>query len=173
MSSVSFAADYSHGVQYSPTTVISSAKYNADNLEEIRKEGVGMSIFLVVCSPSHTSSSPTAFIRLQWVDFTNVVRYRVIPLSYFIKMLRSPRPSIAIAKVAFGLVSLSIAPAFSAMGEYLLIPDLSSLKISSYDEGHATVLGWFEEKAPVLGPDGESSVKVDLCPRTMLQRVVE
>ena len=36
-------------------------------------------------------------------------------------------------------------------------------------------MGWFEEKEPIAGRvgDGGSSVEVDLCPRTILKRVVE
>lgn len=88
-------------------------------------------------------------------------------------MLENPRPSVAIAKVALGLVYLITAPGFSPIGEYLYTPDLSSFRICPYAPGQATVMGWFEEKAPITGPDGGQSVQVDLCPRGILRRVVE
>lgn len=114
-----------------------------------------------------------AFVRLTWVDFTGVVRFRVIPLAYFLKMLQSPRPGVAIAEAAMGLVYLHLADGFNPMGEYLYVLDLSTLRLCPYEEGHASVLGWFQEKAPVLGADGNLTVAVDLCPRSTLQRVVE
>jgi glutamine synthetase len=113
------------------------------------------------------------YIRLQWVDLVNNIRYRVIPLSHFSKILDSPRPSISIAKCVFGLVFISTAPGFSALGEYLYVPDMNTLKLCPYADGHASVMGWFEEKVPVKGPDGNLSVTVPLCPRTTLKRIVE
>ncbi|SJL03811.1 uncharacterized protein ARMOST_07168 [Armillaria ostoyae] len=145
------STDYSHGVQYSPATLAPTLVIKTDDLEEL---GI-------------------TFVRLTWVDLTGVVRFRVIPRAYFLKMLQSPRPSVAIAKVTMGLVYLHTADEFNAIGEYLYIPDLSTLRLCPYEEGHASVLGWFQEKSPVLGADGNLTVAVDLCPRSVLQRVVE
>ncbi|KAK0467062.1 uncharacterized protein EV420DRAFT_1474454 [Desarmillaria tabescens] len=145
------STDYSHGVQYSPATLAPTKIIKTDELE-----GLGIT-----------------FIRLTWVDLTSVVRFRVIPLAHFFKMLQSPRPSVAIAKVTMGLVYLHTADEFSAIGEYLYVPDLSTLRLCPYEEGHASVLGWFQKKAPVLGADGNLTVAVDLCPRSVLQRVVK
>ncbi|KAK0238917.1 hypothetical protein EDD85DRAFT_828447 [Armillaria nabsnona] len=145
------STDYSHGVQYSPATLAPTLVIKTDDLEEL---GI-------------------TFVRLTWVDLTGVIRFRVIPRAYFLKMLQSPRPSVAIAKVTMGLVYLHTADEFNAIGEYLYVPDLSTLRLCPYEEGHASVLGWFQEKAPVLGADGNLTVAVDLCPRSVLQRVVE
>jgi glutamine synthetase len=106
------------------------------------------------------------YIRLQWVDLINNVRYRVIDLSYFNKLLASARPGISLTKASLGLVFLTLAPGFSAAGEYVYAPDLSTLRRCPYAPGHASVMGWFQEKN---GP----SMEVDLCPRTILRRVVE
>lgn len=59
------------------------------------------------------------------------------------------------------------------MGDYLYALDLSSIRICSYARGHASVMGWFEEKVPVTGQEGHRSIEVDLCPRTILRRLVE
>ena len=40
-------------------------------------------------------------------------------------------------------------------------------------KGHVAVLGYFEEKTPYPGPNGELTVNVPLCPRTLLKRVVQ
>ena len=72
--------------------------------------------------------------------------------------------------VALGIVGLQLAPGFGATGEFLYVPDLASWRVcGAYAPGHATVMGWFEEKTP--GPTG--AVAVPICPRTMLARLVK
>lgn len=104
---------------------------------------------------------------------TSIVRLRVLPISYFEKLLKSSRPGIGVPKVTGGFVYLFAAEGYGSVGEYLLVPDLSSLKITPYAPGHASVMGWFEEKDPFVGPDGQLSVKVPMCPRSTLRDVVE
>lgn len=116
---------------------------------------------------------PAEYIRLQWVDLINNVRCRVLPMSYFIKLLQSPRPGVGVVKISLGLVYLMSAPAFSPVGEYLYVPDMTSMKRCPYAPDEASVMGWFQEKAPVIRADLQLTVEVDLCPRTILKRVVE
>ncbi|KAK0501326.1 hypothetical protein EDD18DRAFT_1347415 [Armillaria luteobubalina] len=66
-----------------------------------------------------------------------------------------------------------IADEFNAIGEYPYAPDLSTLRLCPYEEGHTSVSGCFQEKAPVLDADGNLTVAVNFCPRSTLQRVVE
>ena len=61
-----------------------------------------------------------------------------------------------------------LAPGFGPVGEDLYVPDLSSWRVCTYAPGHASVMGWFQEKIP--GPSGE--LAVPLCPRTLLHRLV-
>ncbi|KAF8954897.1 hypothetical protein BDZ97DRAFT_1862383 [Flammula alnicola] len=112
-------------------------------------------------------------VRIQWVDLINNIRYRVVPLPYFEKLLKTSRPGTSLAKVSLGLVLITVVEGFNPVGEYLYAIDLSSLRICPYAPGHASVMGWFEEKNPVAGIDGHRAVEVDLCPRTILRRVVE
>lgn len=105
-------------------------------------------------------------IRIQWVDFLNTVRFRVIPLSRFRKLLSSDsRGGITLTKAAFFL-SQGDAPTegFSATGEWLYVPDLSSLRVCGYAKGYASVLGYFEEKS------GQTS---ELCPRSLLRGITK
>lgn len=60
-----------------------------------------------------------------------------------------------------------------ATGDYLYALDLSSIRKCPYAPGHASIMGWFEEKVPVAGQEGHRSIEVDLCPRTILRRLVE
>jgi hypothetical protein len=66
-----------------------------------------------------------------------------------------------------------MAPGFSGTGEYLYTPDLSSTRLCGYAPGHASIMGWFEEKLPAQGNLGrEGALNVPICPRTLLWDVV-
>jgi len=65
------------------------------------------------------------------------------------------------------------APGFLPIGEYLYVPDMASMKLCPYAPGEASVMGWFQEKAPVQRADLQLTVEVDLCSRGILRRVVE
>ena len=123
-------------------------------------------------------------MRLTWVDFVNFVRYRVIPIKHFKKLIAesssrtgdfkvNPNGGIMLTKALFGLVYITMAPGFGAAGEYLYVPDLKSLRVLPFAPGHASVMGWFEEKEAVKGPDGQDTFKTPFCPRALLQRIVE
>ncbi|KAJ6567122.1 glutamine synthetase/guanido kinase [Mycena capillaripes] len=138
----------------------------------------------VIYSPSVNNTRPPMdipalkalgirFVRFQFVDLTNNVRYRVIPITYFEKILVSGRPSISILTACLGAVFLTLADGFAPDSEYLYVPDMSSVRILPYKPGHASVLGWFEEKTPIVGIGGELSSEVDLCPRRILRETVE
>lgn len=145
------SSDFSYAVPYSPSTV---PNYPGLTIKQLHDYGI-------------------RFIRFQFADPTNQVRYRVLPISYFEKILESPRPGITILKGILGVVFLQLAEGFTSSGEYLLVPDLSTLRTLPYKPGHASVLGCFEEKVPILGPDRVLSTKAEFCPRTVLQKVVE
>ncbi|PCH36913.1 glutamine synthetase/guanido kinase [Wolfiporia cocos MD-104 SS10] len=110
------------------------------------------------------------YVRVQWVDLTNTVRFRVLSTAYFSRLLASPRPSIGLAHVTLGLVGAMIVPGFGVAGEHLYVVDLSSFRVCPYAPGHAMVMGWFEEKVP--SPRTGSLVS-ELCPRALLKRIVE
>ena len=113
------------------------------------------------------------YIRFQWVDYTNITRNRILPLAAFSELLGAPRPGVAIAKAVFGLVGVSLAPGFSGTGEYLYTPDLSSIRLCGYAPGHASLMGWFEEKLPIQNQVGKGALEVPLCPRGLLRGIVK
>ncbi|VDC04473.1 unnamed protein product [Peniophora sp. CBMAI 1063] len=118
---------------------------------------------------SALAASGVRFVRLTWVDLTNMVRCRMIPIGAFQALLASRRPGVGITMASMGLIGAGCAPGFNGTGEYLYVPDVSSLRKCGYAPGHASLLGWFEPKLPKAGESRE----VDLCPRTQLRRVVE
>ena len=57
--------------------------------------------------------APIDFVRIQWVDLINNIRYRVVSKAYFEKLLySSARPGVSITKCALGLIFLSLADGF-------------------------------------------------------------
>ena len=113
------------------------------------------------------------YIRFQWVDYTNITRNRIIPVSAFMELLGASRPGVGITKAVFGLIGVSLAPGFSGTGEYLYTPDLTSLRRCGYAPGHASLMGWFEEKSPVQTQEGKDTLEVPLCPRGLLKGIVK
>lgn len=123
----------------------------------------------LVYSESVLADHNIRFIRIYWSDLINNIRVRVVSTSYFKKLLQSSRPGISVAKITFGLVYLCPAPGFSGTGEYLYAVDLSTFTLNPFAPGHASVMGFFQEKTPVP----EYGLSAPLCPRTLLNRVVE
>ena len=111
------------------------------------------------------------YVRIQWVDLPNQVRCRLVPVSYFLKLLDSERPGVTLAKAALGMVVLQTIPGFSAVGEYIYVIDLSSFRPCSYASGHAVCFGYFQEQVSVPRPSGPS-FEVPFCPRTVLSRLM-
>ena len=109
------------------------------------------------------------YVRITWVDLINNIRYRVLSLSYFKRLLESDRPGVSVPSVVFGLITLQLADGFAPIGEYLYVPDINTLRICPYAEGHASIYGWFQEKVPA--PNG--GLEVELCPRALLKKVLQ
>lgn len=105
------------------------------------------------------------FIRLQFVDSTNIVRYRVFPIKSFRAIQAKEKPRISIAKAVLGVAFLRIANGFSASGEYYLVPDFTTLRPLPYKPGHASCIGDFQEKRA-------DSPDVNACPRTLLKTAI-
>ncbi|KAF8265801.1 glutamine synthetase/guanido kinase [Lactarius quietus] len=112
------------------------------------------------------------YIRLQWVDYTNITRNRIIPFAAFSELLGASRPGVALATPVLGIVGGHMAPGFSSTGEYLYTVDLSSLRLCGYAPGHASLMGWFEEKSPIQKQVGKDAFGVPLCPRGLLRGIV-
>ncbi|KAI9444211.1 glutamine synthetase/guanido kinase [Lactarius indigo] len=126
----------------------------------------------VVCVLRKLDELGIRYIRFQWVDYTGIARNRIIPLPAFSELLGASRPGVGIARAAFGIAGSSMAPGFSATGECLYIPDLSSIRLCGYAPGHASLMGWFEEKLPIQKQVGKDALEVPLCSRGLLRSIV-
>jgi hypothetical protein len=63
-------------------------------------------------SIEHLSAKGIKHVRIQWVDLVNNIRYRVIPLLYFEKLLKTSRPGTSLTKASFGLVFITLVEGF-------------------------------------------------------------
>ena len=66
------------------------------------------------------------FLRLQWLDYTNTLRLRILPIKQALRMFSEGRFT-GIVQAVFGLLQTdAICPGFSATDEYTLYPQFSS-----------------------------------------------
>ncbi|KAF7313130.1 1,2-dihydroxy-3-keto-5-methylthiopentene dioxygenase [Mycena kentingensis (nom. inval.)] len=145
--------DLTHGITYTPQSVAKS-KNSAPNIR-------------ILDNPA------TKYVRIYWVDLVNIRRCRIVTIAHFKQLLKSNRPGVNIATVALGLVYLNVAPGFAPIGEYLYAIDLATLKPCPWAAGHLSVFNRFESKPGLPNVEETPSVEVDLCPRTLLQRITE
>jgi glutamine synthetase len=149
------SSEVAFGVQYLPASVQLPTLGQGNVLDKLGSAGI-------------------RYIRFQWVDYTNITRYRVIPLIAFRRLLSAQRPGIGLTNAVLGIIGPSIAPGFSSTGEFLYTPDLSSTRLCGYAPGHASLMGWFEEKMPTQENGGkENALKSPLCPRGLLRGIVK
>ena len=64
------------------------------------------------------------FLRLQWLDYTNTLRLRVLPIKQALRMFREDR-FIGIVEAVFGLLQTDFMSSGSATGTY--IPEVENL----------------------------------------------
>ncbi|KDN45690.1 hypothetical protein RSAG8_04774, partial [Rhizoctonia solani AG-8 WAC10335] len=135
-------------------------------------------------SISFIKSQGIKFIRLAWVDYVNMIRYRAIPIEHFTfisgnTFISGPETSSSqrIAESGPGLVRVGLSlgiqdsmPAGSLVsGDFDLRADFSSMWKAPFSPGHAYMMGRFFEKAHYAGGSGES----EICPRTILHRIIQ
>jgi hypothetical protein len=82
-----------HGVRYEPVDLPGEGKQAGISIENLRAKGI-------------------KYIRIQWVDLINNIRYRVLPLAYFEKLLKTSRPGTSLTKAALGIVVVTLAEGF-------------------------------------------------------------
>ena len=110
------------------------------------------------------------YIRVQWVDLTNTVRTRILSIEYFLQICTSTaRPGLCVAYAGLGMIGLRLNELSTGTGEYFYVFDLNSFRLCTFEQGEGLVFGHFQHKVPKPGQD----LAVDICPRTVLRRIVE
>ena len=103
------------------------------------------------------------FLRLQWVDYTALLRVRILPIKQALKLCREKK-YVGITKAVLGLLQVDeTVPGFGSTGEYNLCPQYSSLRQGNR-KNTSTLQCEFQEHG------GE---QVTICPRTILRKQVE
>ena len=103
------------------------------------------------------------FLRLQWVDYSSILRVRILPIKQALKLCRG-NEYVGVARAVLGALPIDvIAPGFGPTGKYNICPQYPSLRRGTR-ENTATLQCEFRES------NGE---EVPICPRTVLRKQVE
>lgn len=73
------------GVVYSPESI---QEYKAPSVQTLKKNGV-------------------KYIRVTWLDYSSTIRYHVVPVNHFERMLKSARPGITLPRTVLSTVGQS------------------------------------------------------------------
>ncbi|CAE6355705.1 unnamed protein product, partial [Rhizoctonia solani] len=179
---------YNLGIKYIElnSSITSDATTPSDRIStaETRQLGWIPANLDLKSSISFLGSQGVKFVRLTWVDYVNLIRYRVIPVAHFASasgdnFMLSLEASSAyrIAESGPGVVRLGLSlgvqdsmPAGSIIsGDMDLKADFSSTWNAPFAPGHAYMMGRFFEKAHYQGGSGES----EICPRTILHKITQ
>ena len=123
--------------------------------------------FSKLSSVSRYDDSPR-YVRLTWVDLANNTRCRTLSAAHFENLVATGRPGIRVPKAVFGLINFRITEGFSAVGSWLFVADMDSMRTFPGGDRVATVFGWFQHIEPSPGRD----IASPLCPRSILHRVL-
>ncbi|CAE6505401.1 unnamed protein product [Rhizoctonia solani] len=135
-------------------------------------------------SISFIKSQGIKFIRLAWVDYVNMIRYRVVPIDHFTSIsgskfisgletsssqrIAESGPSVVRVGLSLGIQD-SMPAGSSVSGDFDLRADFSSMWRAPFAPNHAYMMGRFFEKPHYQGGGGQS----EICPRTILHRIVQ
>ncbi|KAL0937496.1 glutamine synthetase [Colletotrichum truncatum] len=109
----------------------------------------------------------TSFIRLQWIDYSGVLRVRFVPVARCLEIARGNEQYL-IPQVSM-IIPISTAPRCFPTGNHLetweLRPDWSSLRCCGFRPSHASVMCFVEHK--------EAEDTHSKCPRALLSRALK
>ena len=107
------------------------------------------------------------YIRLQWMDYSGVLRARFVPTDRCLR-IASGNENACMAQSGM-LVPISTAPRIFSISDYhetwFLRPDWSSLRVCGFKSNHAAVMSFVDQK--------DAKNRFDKCPRNLLVRALE
>jgi glutamine synthetase len=110
------------------------------------------------------------YIWMHIIDYTSTVRNRMMTTAAFRKLLSSGKALYTTTAVTRIMQDDHPASGFSATGQFLLEPDLTSLCLNKgISSPSATVQTWWMQDTPSMQPTDPW----DRCPRNLLQRQVD
>lgn len=111
------------------------------------------------------------YIWIQFLDYTGTMRQRMVPVAQYRRIIEDGCfPGVPSALL--GLLQQDIiVPGMSATGQFLLVPDNSTLALNyAIDSPSATVQTWWTKDVPNADPAGEP---LEGCPRWALKELVD
>ncbi|KAI1324909.1 glutamine synthetase [Xylariaceae sp. FL0255] len=101
-------------------------------------------------------------IRLQWIDYSNVLRTRFVPVARCLQ-IAGGNDQVHLAQNSM-LIPISTAPRIFPMSDHYetwtLYPDWSSIRLCGFHPSHATAMSFLNQD--------ESETMFDKCPRALL-----
>lgn len=136
-----------------PCTFLISRSQNIDHLEVLDQ-------FL-------RQSPSVKFIRLQWQDYSGLLRARIVVVSHY-RSLVSSKKALHAPPIGFHcIVDNNLVPWLDPTGAHLLLPDYRSLCILPNREKYAVLMCGVVETRPSM-----TKLDWDLCPRWALANVL-
>ncbi|KAI0100215.1 glutamine synthetase [Nemania sp. FL0031] len=112
-------------------------------------------------------NNQTKYIRLQWVDYSGVLRARFVPIARCLRIANGSE-TVHLAQNSM-IIPISTAPRSFSLSDYhetwSLIPDWSSLRACGFKAGHASAMSFVDQN--------DSKTRFDKCPRTMLAHALD
>jgi glutamine synthetase len=109
----------------------------------------------------------TEYIRLQWIDFSGILRARFVPVARCLEIAQGHEEYL-LPQVSM-IIPVSTAPKCFPIGNdietWVLRPDWSSLRLCGFRQNHGSVMCFLEHK--------EAKDTYNKCPRMLLYRAIE
>ncbi|KAJ8131948.1 hypothetical protein O1611_g1679 [Lasiodiplodia mahajangana] len=113
------------------------------------------------------TNKPIKYIRVQWVDYSGVLRTRFVPIARCLRIANGSE-TVHLAQNSM-IIPISTAPRSFSLSDYhetwSLIPDWSSLRMCGFRAGHASVMSFVDQN--------DSKTRFDKCPRTLLVHALD
>lgn len=124
-------------------------------------------------TPAAASPNGAKFVRLCWIDFTGMVRCRIVHKARYDKMICSPPESLlSLPACVMGIGHHDqLSPGFGPVGDLYLQPDKISYRPLSNEPGHAMVMCSLLRKREADDhslDQGPTFTPYPLCPRFIL-----
>ncbi|KJJ36636.1 hypothetical protein COH20_010314 [Aspergillus flavus] len=112
-------------------------------------------------------NSTVQFIRIQWQDYSGLLRARIVALAHFRRLIESEKPLHA-PPIGFHCVAdNNLVPWLDPTGAHLLLPDYTSLRLLPGRSRYAVLMCGVVETRP-----SSPQPNWDLCPRHALANVL-
>lgn len=144
-----------------------SSLNDATTLQRLPHQFVTMASGKEVLEDFLKTNGSIKYIRLQWMDYSGVLRARFVPTDRCLRIASGHENACMVQ--AGMLVPISTAPRIFSISDYhetwFLRPDWSSLRVCGFKPDHAAVMSFVDQN--------DAKERFDKCPRNLLVRALE